>query len=90
MISDNLQKNLLNTNNKKFWRCWQGYFKNNETHKKINVDGFNESFEIANHLAIYLINYDSFGKTTPIPKFKGCKKNVSADDFRGITICPIL
>ena len=35
---------------------------------------------------------DSFGigKTTPIPKFKCCKKNVSADDFRGITICPIL
>jgi hypothetical protein len=35
---------------------------------------------------------DSFGigKTTPIPKFKGCKRTVSADDFRGITICPIL
>ena len=30
------------------------------------------------------------GITTPIPKFKGCKRSVSADDFRGITICPII
>ena len=30
------------------------------------------------------------GITTPIPKFKGCKKSVSADGFRGITICPII
>ena len=28
--------------------------------------------------------------TTPIPKFKGNKKIVEADDFRGITICPII
>ena len=35
---------------------------------------------------------DSFGigKTTPVPKFKGCKRSVSADDFRGITICPVI
>ena len=30
------------------------------------------------------------GVTTPIPKFKGCKKSVSADDYRGITICPVI
>ena len=29
------------------------------------------------------------GVTTPIPKFKGSKKSVSADDYRGITICPL-
>jgi hypothetical protein len=35
---------------------------------------------------------DDFGVgiTTPIPKFKGSKKTVSADDYRGITICPII
>jgi len=50
-ISDKLQNNLLNTNSKKFWRCWQGYFKNNDTNKKINVDGLKESFEIADHFS---------------------------------------
>lgn len=30
------------------------------------------------------------GVTTPIPKFKGNKKQTTADDFRGITICPII
>ena len=30
------------------------------------------------------------GVTTPIPKFKGNKKNISADDYRGITICPVI
>ena len=30
-----------------------------------------------------------YGIVTPIPKFKGNKKNVSADDFRGITVNPI-
>ena len=35
---------------------------------------------------------DDFGVgiTTPIPKFKGNKKDVTADDYRGITICPII
>lgn len=35
---------------------------------------------------------DNFGVgiTTAIPKFKGNKKSISADDFRGITINPIL
>ena len=35
---------------------------------------------------------DDFGVgiTTPIPKFKGNKKNIVADDFRGITICPVI
>ena len=35
---------------------------------------------------------DDFGLgiTKPIPKFKGNKKLVTADDFRGITICPII
>ena len=32
----------------------------------------------------------SVGVTTPIPKFKGCKKTTNADDFRGITICPVI
>ena len=44
MISDNLQKNLLETNIKKCWRCWQGYFKNNDTNRKIKEGGFNENF----------------------------------------------
>ena len=30
------------------------------------------------------------GLTTPLPKFKGSKKIVFADDFRGITISPII
>ena len=30
------------------------------------------------------------GVTTPIPKFKGNKKNVTSDDYRGITICPVI
>lgn len=30
------------------------------------------------------------GVTTPIPKFKGNKNNISADDYRGITICPVI
>ena len=30
------------------------------------------------------------GVTTPIPKFKGNKKLTTADDYRGITICPIV
>jgi len=30
------------------------------------------------------------GVTTPIPKFKGIKKQLTADDFRGITICPVV
>ena len=30
------------------------------------------------------------GIATPIPKFKGNKKNVSSDDYRGITICPVI
>jgi hypothetical protein len=29
------------------------------------------------------------GITTPIPKYKGYKKNVSTDNFRGITVSPI-
>ena len=35
---------------------------------------------------------DDFGTgiTTPIPKFHGNKKNVTADDYRGITICPVI
>ena len=35
---------------------------------------------------------DDFGTgvTTPIPKFKGNKKSANADDFRGITICPVI
>jgi hypothetical protein len=35
---------------------------------------------------------DDFGTgiTTPIPKFKGNKKNVTSDDYRGITICPVI
>src|SRR3989442_7185890 len=35
---------------------------------------------------------DNFGLgiTTPIPKFKRNKSKVKTDDFRGITICPIL
>src|SRR5579872_7508039 len=30
------------------------------------------------------------GVTTPIPKFKGIKKSLTAGDYRGITICPII
>ena len=30
------------------------------------------------------------GVTTPIPKFKDNKRNISADDFRAITICPVI
>ena len=30
------------------------------------------------------------GVTTPIPKFKGNKKSVSSEDFRGITISPVI
>ena len=30
------------------------------------------------------------GITTPIPKFKGAKKVTTADDYRGITICPVI
>ena len=30
------------------------------------------------------------GVTKPIPKFKGIKKCCTTDDFRGITICPII
>ena len=30
------------------------------------------------------------GVTTPLPKFKGSKKKVVADDFRGITINPLI
>ena len=30
------------------------------------------------------------GVTMPIPKFKGYKQKAIADDFRGITICPVL
>ena len=30
------------------------------------------------------------GITTPIPKYKGIKKNVCSDDFRGITVNPIV
>ena len=35
---------------------------------------------------------DDFGVgiTTPIPKFKGCKKDTTGDDFRGITIYPVV
>ena len=35
---------------------------------------------------------DDFGVgiTTPIPKFKGNKKKVTSDDYRGITICPVI
>jgi hypothetical protein len=35
---------------------------------------------------------DDFGLgiTKPIPKFKGNKKSIVADDFRGITVCPII
>ena len=30
------------------------------------------------------------GITTPIPKFKGNKKNVTSDDYWGITIYPVV
>ena len=35
---------------------------------------------------------DNFGVglTTPIPKYKGNKKDINADDFRGITVCPVI
>ena len=35
---------------------------------------------------------DDFGKgvTAPIPKFKGNKRKVTSDDYRGITICPVI
>ena len=35
---------------------------------------------------------DNFGLgiTTPIPKFKGNKKSVSANDFKGITVSPVI
>ena len=32
----------------------------------------------------------SLGITTPVPKYKGVRKNVSTDDFRAITVNPIV
>ena len=29
-------------------------------------------------------------RTIPIPKYKSNKKDINADDFRGITVCPVI
>ena len=45
-----------------------------------------------NRLAITGILPDDFrkGLTIPIPKFKGVKSKLTDDDFRGITVCPVI
>jgi hypothetical protein len=175
-VTNKLQKNLLNANSNKFWRCWKGYFKPGNDNKT-NVNGLKDNKDIADYLANsfqsactpnseskqkefkekYFSNksqhvnateqfsidvelvctaidkidhnkapgFDSLtiehiayahpsivvilrmlfnillhtgqvpddfgiGVTTPIPKFKGNKKLTTADDYRGITICPVV
>ena len=172
-----MQRNLINSNSRNFWKCWNGCFKKSNGAQNLNVNGLCDDSAIANYLAEefkrtctphdirkheefkfkyiskkaektdlsehlqisvqnvneavnkiesnkapgfdqvtieHIINAhpsvtiiltrlfnimlhtglipDDFGVgvTTPIPKFKGTKKNVTSDDYRGITICPVI
>src|SRR5690349_21342753 len=50
-VGEKLQKNLINSNSKNFWKCWNGCFKKSKCTQSLNVNGLREDSDIANYLA---------------------------------------
>lgn len=50
-VGEKLQRNLINSNSRKFWKCWNGCFKKSNCAQNISVNGLCEDSAIANYLA---------------------------------------
>jgi len=50
-VGQKLQQNLINSNPRNFWKCWNGCFKKSNYAQNLNVNGLSEDSAIADYLS---------------------------------------